>query len=480
MTKIFITSTLPYANSYRPHIGHLFEFILSDSITRYYKSFHKDVIFNTGLDQNGSKILQKAEELNIPIKDFLSDVSKEWKKFCELFHIEYDHFYETSSEEHSAKVIETWNYLLKTGDLYEKEYTGIYCVGCESFKLNKDLVNDKCPDHPNVELQEVNEVNYFFNLGKYKNNIVEWLNSKPINPENKVKELLVFINSYDEISVSRKKTNQSLGIDVPGREDQVIYVWFDALLNYIYAANKFGDWNKFDKIIQLCGPDNLRFQAQIFQCFLSALGYKNTDTVFIHGTILDKDGKKMSKTLGNVIDPFDQLEKYGLDAVRYYTLAGLNTTDNSNWDETILVNQFNSEVCNDFGNLVSRVLHLIDTKLNGELIDISTLEIKALINPIILINEYEGNILHLLDDLRIKEALQLTNELVKFGNKYINDEKPWSNENYGETLSILYYLLQKIAPFYNIVFPYKNIQALIEDKKKVILFTKLKLDSVVI
>jgi methionyl-tRNA synthetase len=471
MSKIFITSTLPYANSYRPHIGHLFEFILSDSITRFYKSIYgKDnVYFNTGLDQNGTKILQKANELKLPVEEFLLGVTKEWKKFCELFHINYDNFYETSSKEHSEKVTKIWNILLERGDIFEKEYTGQYCIGCESFKLKKDLLDDKCPDHPNVVLETHSETNYFFNLGEYKNTIQSWLTTNPIIPENRTTELLVFINDYDNIPISRKKKEDTFGIDVPNRTDQVIYVWFDALLNYIFAADKWVGWNNCNSI-QLCGPDNLRFQAQVFQCFLAGLECKNTDKILIHGTILDNYGRKMSKTLGNVIDPIEQLDKYGLNPVRYYTLAGLNTTDNSNWDENVLVTQFNSEVCNDWGNLVSRVLHLVDTKIDKTYTDFGLIQndfTKAT-------NKHEEEIIKLWLSLKVKDALIKTNELVKIGNKYINDEKPWSNENFTDVLSNLYHLICTVGNLYKPVFPYIDIDSILSDKKKVILFDKLK------
>lgn len=471
MSKIFITSTLPYANSYRPHIGHLFEFILSDAITRFYKSLHgnDNVYFNTGLDQNGTKILQKAKELNLPIKDFLEGVSIEWKKFCELFHINYDNFYETRTKEHAKSVTEIWNKFLSKGDIYQKEYTGQYCIGCESFKLTKDLVDGKCPDHPNLLPETHSEVNYFFNLGEYKHSILSWLNSKPIIPENKVNELLVFVNDYDEIPISRKKTDLSLGISVPNCDDQIIYVWFDALLNYIFAANQWQGWDNCTTI-QLCGPDNLRFQAQVFQCFLSGLENINTTKILVHGTILDSYGRKMSKTLGNVIDPIEQLEKYGLNAVRYYTLAGLNTTDNSNWDEDILVTQFNSEICNDWGNLVSRVLHLIDTKVDKSYNDLGLIPTDFTL----ITNRYETEIVNLWQSLRIKDALIKTNELVRLGNKYINDEKPWGNENYLVILNNLYHLIGTVGNLYKPVFPHIDINQVIQDKKKAILFEKLK------
>ena len=465
---IFITSTLPYANSYRPHIGHLFEFILTDSISRFYKSLYSDknVFFNTGLDQNGTKILQKAKELNIPLEEFLSTATSEWKNFCEKFHIDYDNFYETSSDNHTLYVQSQWLKLLENGDIYQKEYTGKYCIGCESFKLDKDLINGKCNDHPTTEIETISETNYFFNLGKYKDSLTNWLNREPIEPISKTNELINFINEYEEISISRKKTSNSLGIEVPNDSEQVIYVWFDALLNYINAADKFGGWDNC-RVIQTCGPDNLRFQGQIFQSFCIALGKEFSSKILVHGTILDKDGKKMSKTLGNVIDPIEQLEKWGLDAIRYYTLAGLNTTTDSSWDEEKLVLQFNSDICNDWGNLFSRVMHLIDTKLNGN-VNITKNDFTKLVST------KEDQIVGLWHELKPKDALQKTNELVKFANRYINDEKPWSNENYEEVLNNLYFLLEVVVSLYVYVFPHRtDIYEALDAKKKAILFTKI-------
>lgn len=476
LEKIFITTTLPYANSYRPHIGHLFEFLLADSITRFYKSCYikERIIFNTGLDQNGTKILQKANELGLPVNEFLKAVTKEWKLFCDKFHVEFDNFYETSSKEHAEQVIKAWNYFVEKGDIYEKEYTGKYCIGCESFKLDKDLIDGKCQDHPTGEIEIVSETNYFFDLSKYSVAVSNWANgisgSAPIVPHNKLGELNGFINEYGELSVSRKKSDITLGIDVPNRTDQVIYVWCDALLNYIFAADKLDNWDNCMKIIQICGPDNLRFQGQIFQCFLAALGRKFTDKILVHGTILDKNGKKMSKSEGNVIDPIVQLEKWGLDAIRYYSLAGLNTCDNSAWDEEKLISQFNSEICNDWGNLLSRVLHLIDSKLGGVVID-PTEEFKY------FVDRFENNeIESCWEDFRIKDGLQKTNELVKYANKYINDEKPWNLENPEQVLSNLYYLICTVKQIYDWIFPHRKeeISEALRNKKKVILFTKIE------
>jgi len=446
-------------------VGAAFEFILADAINRWFKLRGKNSYLNIGLDQTGSKILAKSKELGIPVSEYIKGISIDWKKSCKSLNIEYDNFYETYTDKHADKVKEYWNIFLKNGDIYEKEYTGKYCVGCESFKLDKDLKDGKCQDHPITEIQEINETNFFFNLGKYKDKIIQWLESNPISESDK-NELLKYLNDYNELSISRKKTDHTFDIEVPGREDQVIYVWFSALLNYIFAAP---NWDKSINI-QLCGPDNLRFQAQIFQVFLSSLGKKNTDKIIIHGTILDKDGRKISKTLGNVIDPIDQLEKFGLDAVRYYALAGISTYSNSSWSEEDLKNLWNADIVNDWGNLVSRTLHLIDIKSEGKI------KVVPLRDFADTIQNYRKEITDLWNEFKVKDALKKTNELVKFGNKYINDTKPWASTNSDFELSNLYLLLITVNEFYIPLFGNERcgeISKIIDAGKKEILFNRI-------
>lgn len=459
--NIFITTTLPYCNG-PIHVGAAFEFILADAFNRWFKSNGKKSFLNIGLDQTGSKILAKSKELEIPISEYIRNISTDWKKSCEKLNIGYDNFYETYTEKHADEVRKYWDIFIKNGDIYEKEYKGKYCVGCESFKLEKDLVDGKCQDHISTEIQSVNEVNFFFNLSKYKDNIIKWLDTNPISESNK-NELSKFLNEYNELSISRRKTEYTFDIEVPGREDQVIYVWFSALLNYIIASP---DWEKSTNI-QLCGPDNLRFQAQIFQVFLSSLGKKNTDKLLVHGTILDSEGHKISKSLGNTVDPIEQLEKYNLDAVRYYCLSGITTYQNSKWNEVELINLYNSDICNDWGNLISRTLHLIDTK-NVSLVKCD-IEFKNYIDISI------GDINNCWESNDVNGALKKTNELVKFANKYINDTQPWSNTEYNQILSNLYQLILNVNEVYQPVFPSKYIEITqaLENKKKVILFTKI-------
>ena len=468
MKKIFITTTLPYPNAESPHVGFLFEVLLADSINRFLKSIGYDTYFNTGLDEEGLKIYQKAKSLGLTPKEYLDGVVPNYINFLKKFNIEYDNFYRTSSEEHSKKVQDIWQKFINNGDIYKKKYIGKYCVGCESFKLDKELIDNKCQDHPSLELENAEEENYFFNLSKYKDNLLQWLNTNPVIPNIHNKELIYFINEYKEIPVSRLRNKVPWGTIVPNDTEHTIYIWLSALLNYCISADNWIGWNNCD-VIQLYGVDNNRFQAHIYQSFLLSMNYNNSKKMLIHGTILDKNGKKMSKTEGNVIDPIEQLEKWGLDAVRYYVLAGLNTYDNSAWDEDKLITQFNSDICNDWGNLVSRVLHLIDTKLQSN-IQNPTEEFSNYVTDF-----FNSGIYLPLDEFKIKDALQKTNELVKWANKYINDKKPWSIETPQEVLSNLYYLIVKVSGIYEWVFPHRDdMIASIKQKKKVILFNKIQ------
>ena len=466
-TKIFLTTTLPYVNS-NPHIGHAFEFILADAISRYLKDKSK-VHFNIGLDEHGLKVWTKSQELCITPEQHIKNLTEIWLDFCQKFQIKYDSFYKTSNKEHHDKVKILWNRFLERGDIYKKSYTGKYCLGCESFKSDKELIDGKCQDHPNTQIQTIEEENYFFRLTKYKEVLLNWLDNTPdfLQPSNKIEELRNIIISCEDISISRLKENCPWGVSVPNDPDQTIYVWFDALLNYIFAAGYLTNDFNWNHVIQLCGPDNLRFQGLIFQAFLQSEGIKKTDKLIVHGTILDKSGRKISKTLGNTIDPIEQLQKWGLDAVRYYSLIGLSTYSNSKWCEEDLVNTYNSDICEGWGNLIARTLHLIDIKSVN--ITKPSDDFKS------LITEHSNIIDSLWTSFKVKDALQKTFELVKIGNKYINDETPWSNPNYDQVLSNLYYLVKTINKFYEPIFPDKFlvVEQAIQNKKKSIIFHKL-------
>jgi methionyl-tRNA synthetase len=472
MNNIFITTTLPYPNSESgPHVGFLFESLIVDSLNRFFKSIGYKTYFNTGIDEEGLKIYKKSLELGLTPIEYLDKVSPNYISFLKKFNIDYDNFYRTSSKKHIESVQKVWNILLEKGDIYKKKYKGLYCIGCESFKTDRDLDNLICRDHPTSKIEEVEEENYFFKISKYRDSLFEWVSSNDnfLEPSYKKRELINFILDIEDISISRSRNSCPWGTIVPNDDTQTVYIWFSALLNYIFAAGYLTNNFNWSYIIQTCGGDNLRFQAVIFQAILESLNIKKTDKLLVHGTILDKSGKKMSKTLGNVVDPFDQLDKYGLDAVRYYALAGLNTYSDSGWNETELINLFNSEVCQGYGNLITRTLHLIDTKLDGNTIDVDLDFYEIINNKLSTIND-------LWTTFNVKEACSETYKLVNFGNKYINDNEPWKLENPTQVLSNLYYLIIEINKKYEPIFgnKCKEINDVILSKKKAIIFEKIE------
>ena len=483
--KLFITTTLPYPTPSvygiercGAHVGHLLEFVLTDAIARFNKIElgKENVFFSTGLDEEGLKNLQVANKFKIPIQEFLDKQAELWKGFCTSFQIDYDNFYRTSSKDHQKKVQKLWNVFLSNDDLYKKEYSALYCVNCESFKTEKDLMNGKCPDHQTGEIKTISEENWFFRLSKFKDYLFNWIEKNPdfLSPANKLDELKNIINNIEDISVSRLKTNVPWGTEVPNDPEQIVYIWLSALSNYVFSCGLFEDEDKFngwwDNTVQVFGPDNLKFQAVIFQAMLSSAKIKQSGKLLVHGTILSSDGSKMSKTTGNVIDPIDQLQKFGLDAVRYYALAGLNTYSNSNWSENELKELYNAHLANNFGNLIARVLHLVDLKI----IDVSNGPTSSFQ---IEVDGQIESVKTLWKSYSIKEALNQTNQIATYGNKYFQDNEPWKESCVNqEVLSNLYYLLNEVTELYYPALPqrYDEIKSCLLEKKKVVLFPRIK------
>ena len=475
MNKIFITTTLPYINADRPHAGHFLEFVQADVITRYLR-INFNVRFNVGVDEHGLKIYEQANNLGLDPQKYCDKQAEQWKKFFDKFNITYDNFYRTTSQVHKLKIQDVWNYYISNGDIYKKTYTGLYCKGCESFKLDKDLVNGKCSDHDIVP-EKIEEDNWFFKIIKYKKNLLKWLehNSDFLLPKYKLSELKNIIEESEDISVSRLKTSVPWGIEVPNDSEQVIYCWLEALHNYLFAANydsKDADnfWNNNLTII-IAGPDNIRFQGHIFQIFLEALNVKHTTKLLIHGTVLDKDGHKMSKTLGNVIDPIAQIDKFGLDAVRYYAIAGLTTFGDGCWSEKDLVELHNSELADNFGNLLARVLHLIDLK-KVEVTDVD-FEFKE------IVCEKISKVESAYAEFNLYSAVREITGVFKFGNQYMNSAEPWRSEHYVSTLSNLHYLLTVTVGCLSPVIPDSCERALtaLKECKKTIIFPKIKCEK---
>ncbi len=452
--KKYITTTLPYINS-KPHIGHALELVQADTLARFFSwyimSKGDDVHFNSGLDEHGLKVYQSAISNGLTPKEHCDKLAEEWHDFYFEFHIEPTTFYRTSRSLHHENVQIIWKTLLEKGDIYKKDYTSKYCIGCEEFKRDVDLVEGKCKIHPKTELETVSEENYFFRLSNYKEELLVWFeNTKDdfIHPSKYKNELKYFLEGIEDISISRDSKKVSWGVVVPDDNTQTIYVWFDALLNYILSAGYLTDDFDWNDTVQLCGADNIRFQAVIFQGMLCSLGIKNTGKLLVHGTVLDENGTKMSKSLGNVVCPVEQYEKYGLEAIRYYLVAGNPTFSNFGYSEETVKTLFNAHLCNGFGNLTKRVITLINKKnvnVVGTPMNSFTDEVK----------ECQKNIHDSFKNLNIQLAYDYLHKLVNRTNQYLNDNEPWKLDD-SEASIILkncYYSLGWISVYYSFIFP---------------------------
>lgn len=476
--KLYLTTTLPYVNA-ELHIGHALEFVQADTIVRYFRNKlgKENVFFNVGTDEHGQKIYNKAQEEGLEIKEFVDKYAKKVSDFCDLFYVSYDNFYRTSDPKHHKMAQKFWEACNAKGDIYKKEYTGLYCVGCERYLTEKELVDGKCPDHhivPEVRTEE----NYFFKLSNYRDQLLGWLNENPdfVKPAYKMEELKKFISEMEDISISRLREKLPWGIEVPNDPTQMMYVWFDALTNYAIAVGYGSDEKNFYEWwgpVQTCGPDNLRFQGAIWQGMLASAGLPQSDKLLVHGMVLGPDGTKMSKTVGNVISPFEQEQKYGAEVVRFYLLTGIPTYDDGAYKEDDLVNEYNSRLANNFGNLLNRVIHLANSKevvLNNEVIVESEFKQKvdAIAAEIDLL--YESYELYL--------AGEKIDQLADFGNKYITEKEPWSKdkEEAGITLNNLSYLLRFVIDKYEPMLPNSSLKAreALEKREKIILFPKLE------
>jgi len=465
----YISTTLPYANSI-PHIGHTFEFVIADIIARFYRHKGYTVLFNTGLDEHGIKIQQAAQKEGVAPDIFCWTLSELWKTFCKKYQISYDNFYRTSDERHKIGVKKIFEEYFKDEQyIFKKKYIGKYCIGCESFITEKEIIDNKCPIHK-TELKELEEENLFFNLEYLKHNVTDILVNKSLS-----KELKNICNDFDEISITRQGIDWGIKIN----ETETLYVWFEALLSYCLSAgfedipNDFKEF--WESSLIICGKDNLKFQAYILQAINFALGISQNKEILVHGMILDEKGVKMSKTLGNVIDPIDQLEKFGVSPVRYYLFFGLNIFEDSCYSEDNLIDLWNSDIVNGFGNLVARVLHLIDIK-----------KIK------ISYNEISNGWDHQLQNWQIELNQSFTtynfhrlrinlNFYISGLNTTINTEKPFDKncENAEEILNELYYGIKVISEYYKIILPEfsDKIENCLSSKKKEILFKRIEINE---
>ncbi len=374
MSKSFyITTTLPYVNA-ELHMGHALEFVRADIIARYKKSQGYEVYFNSGTDEHGQKILLKAKEENKDVQDFVNEAFKYFTSQVNSFGISEDiHFIRTTDEKHILAAQAFWNKVNDNGYIYKKDYETKYCTGCEESKTDSELVNGECPVHLGRPLEIIKEENYFFKYSAFQEKLLSLYESRPdfVVPESRLNEMKAFVSQgLSDISISRKKEKMGWGIPVPNDPEQVMYVWFDALTNYIGTLGwplTEGDFNKFwlnGTPTQYCGKDNTRFQAALWQAMLFAAGVPNSYQIVVDGFITGEGGIKMSKTLGNVVDPKEIAVEYGTDALRFFLSKEVSSFEDSPFTIDRFKDSYNSGLANGLGNLTSRIMKMAETNLS--------------------------------------------------------------------------------------------------------------------
>jgi methionyl-tRNA synthetase len=375
MAKTFyLTTTLPYVNA-PLHMGHALEFVRADTIARYKKLVGFDVYFNTGTDEHGKKNYEKALEKGLDPKEFTDQGFETFKEQLKMFGVSDDvHFIRTTDKHHEMAAQEFWNKVNKNGYIYKKTYEAKYCVGCESEKTDSEL-NDtgECLLHPGRILELIDEENYFFKFSEFGDKLLEFYNEHPnfVVPDFRLNEMKNFIkNGLQDFSISRLKEKMSWGIEVPDDKDHVMYVWFDALTNYISTLGWPDNLENFEKYwingtpTQYCGKDNTRFQAATWQAMLMAAGLPNSHQIVVNGFITAEGGVRMSKSLGNGVDPRDIVNEYGTDALRYFLLREVGSFEDSPFTLERFKDSYNSGLANGLGNLASRILTLSEKYLD--------------------------------------------------------------------------------------------------------------------
>ncbi len=368
--SLYITTTLPYVNS-DPHIGFALEIIQADAIARHNRLMGREVFFSTGTDEHGQKIAQKADESGKSRQEYVDHYAGEFKKLSGVLDLSIDNFIRTTDKAHEDAAQHIWQLCDKAGDIYKKKYKGLYCVGCEAYLKDTDMVDGKCPNHPNTDPQEIEEENYFFKLSNYQQYLEDYLaQDGVILPEWRRKEAIKFVqDGLEDFSISRDTTRMDWGIPVPGDSEHVMYVWFDALTNYVstlgWPSDDDGYFDKFwvnGDTLQTAGKDQVRFQSIMWQAMLKSAGLPATGRVLYHGFI-NSGGQKMSKSIGNVISPYEMVEKYGTEATRYILLRHVHTFDDSDVTWERMDEWYTANLVNGLGNLVARVMKMAESHL---------------------------------------------------------------------------------------------------------------------
>lgn len=465
MDKFYLTTAIDYVNG-APHIGHAYEKIMADVIIRHMRQRISDVYFLTGTDEHGVKIQKTAESMGITPQELCDTNAEKFVEAWKLLDVKYDKLIRTTYSEHKEIVQKIFKKLLANGDIYKHSYIGLYCSGCESFLNARDLTEDGlCPDHLKKP-EEVKEENYFFKLTKYKDKIIEHIknNSNFIMPSFRANEVLNQLEDIEDISVSRAKSSVSWGIEVPDDDSQIIYVWIDALSNYITALgydpeNPAEEFKKFwPADVQVIGKDIIKFHSIYWIAILMALDIELPKTILGHGWITI-DQSKMSKSIGNVISPKDVMETFNLDsadAFRYYMMVTATTGRDGNYSDEDFKERVNADLANNIGNLLNRTLNMLVKYFDGE-IKAEFVTFPPSDELLKLAMDVAFKVEEFFDKYEVSDAAAQIVNFANTVNKYVTDNAPWTlakEEKMTECGIVLYNVLESMRVIALLLYPF--------------------------
>ena len=458
----YITTAIAYANA-KPHMGHALEFVQADCIARFRQLVGDRVRFQTGMDEHGVKQAETAAEQGITPQELADRNAESFRDLCRLLSVDYSYFFRTTDREaHWPSCHKLWKRMADQGDIYKREYNGVYCAGCEKFLTDRDIEDGVCPNHPQMELKDVAEENYFFKLSRYSDEIARLIETDELRvyPEKRKNEILSLAREgLKDVSFSRPRTSLQWGIPVPDDPEQVIYVWCDALTNYLSGVGFADETPLYEECwpadVHCIGKDILRFHAGIWPGMLLSAGVPLPKAVFVHG-FLTSEGRKMSKSLGNAVDPVQIAEEYGPEALRYYLLKEIQATADGDFSRNRFEEKYNADLANDLGNLLNRTIGLI-RKYRGGSLEPEALVTERFASLPEVVEAVVADVKAHMAEYQIDRAADDIWRLVRELNQYVDYSAPWTLKKEGkeaELTTVLYSLVEGLRLVSLLLYPF--------------------------